>query len=151
MNRRAFLSTVAPGVAVVALAGCASGSQGAVTLEAAKVWVPGFAGAIVAAAASYTGPQAAQVAAIAAQLKDAANAFAAMGDVSTARSAVLSIIALAQQLMPMVSAFIPPQVAPFVPMALAVLSAFVSALPPPPDAPAVPPAALVSQRAALKR
>jgi hypothetical protein len=57
------------------------------------------------------------------------------------RSTVLQIIQFAQELTPIVLPYLGPA-AQYVPIALAVLQAFVASLPPPPNAPEVPPAPL---------
>lgn len=137
MNRRALL-LACPAM----LFGCAQGTSGATTLASAQAWAAALASALGAAAAAYTGPSAGQVAQIAGDLRTAAAAFQSLGDVSTARSAALSIIALAQQLSPLVASVIG-QAGQYVPIALAILAAFTAALPPPAGAPAAPPAAMV--------
>jgi hypothetical protein len=139
MNRRALL-LASP--ALLLLGGCPSGTQGAVQLQQAQAWASALASALGAAAAAYTGPSAGQVAQIAGDLRTTAAAFQSLGDVSTARSAALSIIALAQQLSPLVAPVIGPA-GQYVPIALAILAAFTAALPPPAGAPAAPPAAMV--------
>ena len=145
MHRRTLLA-LSPSALLFA---CAPGSQGAVTLATAKAYVGVLSNALAAAAAAYTGPQREQAAAIAAQLQVASGAFQMLGDVSTARSAALSITALAGQLVGILGSALPADVAIAVPIAVAVISAFVAALPAPSDAPSQPPAAL--ERMAAQR
>jgi hypothetical protein len=140
MNRRHLL---AASPALLLLGGCPAGTSQATTLQQAQLWTAALASALAAAAAAYTGPNAAQVAQIAGDLRTAAAAFQTLGDVATARSAALSVIALAQQLSPLVAPALG-QAGQYVPVALAILSAFTAALPPPAGAPASPPAAMVA-------
>lgn len=133
------MKSLIPVAVVLSVAGCAHGTQQAATLDQAKAWVSGLSGALSAAAAVYTGPSAIQVQKAAADLQAAAVAFQMLGDVSTARSAALSIVALAQQLSPMVAPYLGPN-AVYVPMGLAVVQAFIAALPVPSSASPMPPA-----------
>lgn len=148
INRRKLAQLGFGSAASLALWACATGSQGAVTLETAKVWMADMAGAVVAGAGVYTGPNEAQVKDIAAKIQQGAAAFASLGDVATAKTAALSILAMIQQISPIVAPLLGPA-GVFVPMAVAVLQAFVAALPVPPDTPPTPPAAL--HRAATAR
>lgn len=120
------------------LSACAPTQQNAATLEQAKAWATGISSAISAAAAVYTGPNVDQVRKAATDIQAAAVAFQTLGDVSTARSAALSLIAMAQQVTPMIAPALGPN-AVFVPMGLAVLQAFVASLPVPPAAAPTPP------------
>lgn len=139
MNRRdTFRIFVTAPIAV--LIGCAQqgGPPSPVTLDNAKIWVSSISSAVAAAAAAYTGQNAEQVKRAAAGLQTAAAAFQQITDVSTARSAALSILSLAQQIVPLVAPVLGPN-AFYVSMGIAIVQAFVAALPPPPDAPALPP------------
>ena len=57
-------------------------------LDMAKVWSTNISTALVAASSAYVGPREAEVREMTGKLQQASTAFAAMGDVSTARSAV---------------------------------------------------------------
>jgi len=140
-SRRVLLSTV-PVLFTSALVACAPGTPGAVSLENTKLWITTVSNALSAAASAYTGPQMEEVQTIVRQLAQAATEFAALGDVSTARSAALSIAAMIGKLAPMLTEQLG-AAAMYVPIAVAVISAFVAALPPPVGAPAVPPPELV--------
>lgn len=129
------------GIPVLALAACAPGTQQAATLEQAKAWATGIAGAVNAAAASYAGQHADQVRQAADGLVAASAAFQQVTDVSTARSAALSIVASAQQVVPIVAPALGPN-AIYVSMGMAMVQAFIAALPAPPNVPATPPASM---------
>lgn len=131
--------------AIIAVAGCTAQNvqqqSPAAMLAAAKVIVSEISVATVAGAAAYTGPDAAKVQATVAQLKAAADAFTAANvDTSNAKAAAQSVLMVLGQ----VSALAAPQIAAIagpkaaaVPVAIAVLTAFVAALP---DMPSAPPA-----------
>lgn len=132
---------------LLTMASCAPGSQGATTLAMAKQWVASISAALVAGSQAYTGPRAAEVQQYAAQLQQAAGVFQQSGDVTTARTAALSVLQAGQQLLPLlVDASGRPLLgavnAGYVAMGLAVAQAFISALPPPPETPPEPPASL---------
>lgn len=133
------MNRIIPCAVILSITGCAQGTQQAATLDQAKAWISGVTGAVAAAAAVYTGPNQAQVQQASADLVKAATAFQALGDVTTARSAALSIVAMLQQLSPMVAPYLGAN-AVYVPMGLAVIEAFIAALPVPPSVPASPPA-----------
>jgi hypothetical protein len=144
-HRRGLLA----GALALSVFGCQTppgGTAPTVTLDMAKAWAGDLAGALVAAASAYSGPNADQARTAAGKLQQAAADFAAMGDVSTTRSAAISVLTLCQQVAALVP--LPGDLAIYIPMGIAVLQAFVADLPPPPDAPAQPPAAL--HRAAMR-
>jgi hypothetical protein len=139
MNRNFIL---VPAIAMVAVAACSTTQQQA-TLEQTKVWVTAVSNALASAATQYTGPNKAQVMDALAKLQTAAAEFANIGDVSTARTAVQSVLSLAQQLVPLVSVALGPN-AVYVSMGLAVIQAFIAALPIPPTVAPSPPASLLA-------
>lgn len=140
INRRRLLAT-APALLI---AGCANQTpqQRAVELATAKVWVAAIANAVGTASFAYVGPNASQVRQAAAGLQVAANAFQSIVEISTARSAALSFVTAAQQIMPVITPLLGQQNALYVPLGLIVVQAFVASLPLPPDAPPAPPAAM---------
>lgn len=154
MSRRQAAKTLLLASTGLALSACVSGSPGAVALETAQNYATTVADALAAAAQAYTAQAGAVsvdvVQKVADDLEKAAHEFAALGDVSTARSAALSVLGFAQQLAPLVAAFLG-AAAPYVPIALVVIQAFIQALPMPAEAPVQPPAALRAQAAKLRR
>jgi hypothetical protein len=146
MLRRSMLSFVAM-IPVVALVDC-TGTQGAVTLEQAKAYLTDGVNATLAAAQAYlvsTPPPTAQVAAtvkdLMVKLEAASAALEGVVSVVDWKAGALEALTVLQQLSPMVAPFLGPA-GPFLPVAIAVVEAFVQSLPPPPNAPVVPPAAL---------
>lgn len=145
-NRRAALMLSGNLAAVAALAlvpGCATGTAGATTLQMAQTYGDDLVAALLAAASTY---QAAPnpspiIASVVADLQTAKTALDNATLASDARGVVLQIIAAVQTILPMLTPFLA-AAGPYVPLAIAVLQAFVAALPPPPSAPATPPAAL---------
>lgn len=149
MIRRIALVLALPLMLLVAA--CAAGSQGATTLAMAKQWVAGVSGALVAASQAYTGPRATEVRHYASQLQQAATIFQESGDVTTARTAAITVIQAAQQMLPLLvdasGRSLLGANALYISMGLSVAQAFIAALPPPPNAPPEPPAALMQAAA----
>lgn len=151
MNRRQLLSLSALSVPFVLL-GCQTGTQsgGGVTFDQAKAYVNDLSLAVIAAAKVYAAdpmsPQSDNVRKIAADLEAANQSFQAITDVANARSIAISVIQFVQQLSPIIAPFLGPAGA-VLPLALAVVQAFVLGLPVPPQAPPRPPAALRARAA----
>lgn len=155
MFRRSVLSFAAM-IPVVALVDC-TGTQGAVTLDQAKAYLTDAVGATLAAAQAYlvsTPPPTAQVAAtvkdLMTKLEAAASALEGVVAVVDWKAGALEALAVLQQLSPMVAPFLG-AAGPLLPVAIAVVMAFVQSLPPPADAPVVPPAALSRKAAEYHR
>jgi hypothetical protein len=153
MQRRVLLTSSA--VILAVLAGCA-GSASVTTLAQAQAYMNAGVAALQAAAQQYLAgpplPSAASAALV-------SNTVTALTTVKTALDAetvpanwqagALQAIALMQQLEPLVAAYLG-TAAPYVPLAIAVIQAFIASLPPPVAAPVVPPAALARKAAELK-
>lgn len=143
LSRRYTLSLTA--LLPLAFARCANMTTPTVTLDQAKLYANDLILALSAAADTYvTSPGAKNiplVLEIESDLQQLKSAIDSVESVADARSIVLQAIAFCQQLTPIVLPFLGPAAAA-VPLALAVLQAFVQALPPPPEAPPTPPAAL---------
>lgn len=142
MNRRHLLNIAA--LSPLALLPACGTGQAATDLATAKVWVAAVANAMSAASAAYTGPNSGQIKMAVVDVQAAAAAFQSLGDVSTARSAATSFLAMAQQLVPLLTPVLR-QNAAYVSMGIAIVQTFVAALPPPPNAPAAPPASMVGR------
>jgi hypothetical protein len=131
--------------ALLLLARCGASGSASVTLAQAKAYADDLINALSAAAQSYlAAPSAANkalVTSIVTDLQQAKVAIDAATAESDARGIALQIVALAQQLVPLVVPFLGPA-GPYVPLAIAVIQAFIASLPPPPAAPPAPPAAL---------
>jgi hypothetical protein len=154
MNRRTLLSAAALALPLPFLAACGLTSSGATPLAMAKVYADDLANAVSAAANIYlagppkpTAANAALVGQLVDGLQQARAALDATTEASDAKGIVLQVIAGVQQLVPLVTPYIGPAGA-YIPLAIAVLQAFVQSIPAPPDAPPTPPASL--HRAALK-
>lgn len=144
-NRRAALMLSGNLAAVAALAlvpGCTM-PAGATTLQMAQTYGDDLVAALLAAASTYqASPNPSPiVASVVADLQTAKKALDSATLASDARGVVLQIIAAAQTILPMLTPFLA-AAGPYVPLAIAVLQAFVAALPPPPATPPTPPAAL---------
>ena len=145
MRRRQVARILALGGGASALWGCVKGSEGAVALATAQVWATGLANALSAAALAYSGPNKTQVSDIASKLNIAAQDFANLGDVSTAKNTALSLLSFAQQLSPMVAQYVG-NAGPYVPVAIGVLQAFVLNIPAPVTTPAQVPKELSAKQ-----
>ena len=139
MNRRTVLIAI-PLVVV----GC-TGTNAQVTLDQAKAYASDVVNAVSAAAQSYVAsPLAKDATAVSesvAGLQALNKAIQETTVATTARSVITEIITGVNELLPLVMPFLG-VAGPYIPMALAVLQAFLAALPPPVDAPATPPAEL---------
>jgi hypothetical protein len=147
MQRRSMLFASAAILPLGLLARCA-GTQGAVTLEQAQAYMTDASGAVLAAAQAYlasTPPPnvgtADAVRALMANLEAVRQALSGAVAVADWKAGALEGLSLLQQLSPLVMVYLGPA-GPVIPVAIAVIQAFVDALPPPADAPVVPPAAL---------
>lgn len=156
LSRRSMLFGAASASAL--LAGCAnSGSAAAVSLATAKTYFEAVSNAMIAAAQEYIAAAPATAASTIATVK------AIVTDLESLQTAVSTItvpadwkagaqeaIADIQQLEPLVAPFLG-AAAPYVPLALAVLSSFIAALPMPTNAPATPPQPLMMKAAQVRR
>ena len=155
MYRRNLLKTAAAALPVwlVACTGTPSADQFAM----AKAYLDTGVSAVLAASQAYLAgppvPSPQSAATIVAIMADLESVKATIdGTVSDAdwKSGAIQALAAMQQLSPLVTAFLG-AAAPYVPLAIAVVSAFVQYLPPPVSAPPVPPAALVRKAAQYRR
>jgi hypothetical protein len=117
-----------------------------VTLAQVQVWATDAIDAVSAAAQTYlaspvTAANKALVTTIVADLQTAKAAITAVVNVSDARSIALEVVAFIQQIEPVVAPFLG-SAAPYIPVAIAVLQAFIAGLPLPPDASTSPPVEL---------
>lgn len=154
MMKRRLLIAAAP---LAILAGCATGGSSAAQFDQAKAWLDAGAVAIMAAAQQYlAGPPAPPAAAAAtvqqalAALQQAKTAVDALTVPADWKSGAVEVLALIQQLSPIVAPYLG-GAAPYVPLAIAVVTAFVQSLPAPANAPATPPAALTRKAAQFSR
>lgn len=144
MNRRSLLRSLPLGLLVF---GCSPTTPGAtsVPMNMLKAYGDDVINALSAAAQAYVVSPGAKNTAIVNQivgyLQSTKDALDSVQIESDARGIALEVVGFAQQLSPIVAPFLGPA-APFVPIALAVLQAFIASLPPPPAAPPTPPAAL---------
>jgi len=129
------------------LADCA-GTQGAMTFAQAKAYADAAIGAALAGAQQYlasTPPPPVANATLVADLANKLQAIKTELDGTTVvpnwQAGAQEALAVLQQLSPMVAVFLGPA-APFLPVAIGVIQAFIAGLPPPADAPPTPPAAL---------
>lgn len=136
MSRFLRIAVLAP--LLIIIAACSGqpspGNTTPVQLAQAKIWVAGVAGALAATSVVYVGPNADQVHQAAAGLQSAAAQFQQITEVPTARSAALTVVSLAQQLVPLVAPVLGDR-AFYVSGGLAIVQAFIAALPAPPAAP----------------
>lgn len=128
------------------LADCSSSTSSSTTpLTQVQAYSDDLINALGAAATAYyasaNAMQVTMVQKIMAELQTLKEAIDAATPSSDIRSTVLNALAFIQQLTPIVTPFLG-VAAPYVPLAIAVLQAFVSSLPPPSNAPPTPPAAL---------
>jgi hypothetical protein len=134
-----------------------TGTQGAVTLEQAKAYLNDGVNATLAASQAYLASTpapsaqiAATVTALAAKLEAANTALQGVVAVVDWKAGALEALTVLQQLSPLVAPFLG-AAGPLLPMAIAVVMAFVQSLPPPADAPPTPPAALSRKAAEYHR
>ncbi len=157
MNRRSFANLLALSP-IGFIAGCGYlTSPNATPFEMLKAYASVTSDAVSAAAQSYLSSKPAPsakdkalVKKIVADLQATKDAILAAAEPANARQMAQEILTGVQTLMPMVSAFLG-AAAPYVPVALGVIQAFINALPPPPDAPAKPPAELQRKAMAFHR
>jgi hypothetical protein len=109
--------------------------------------VSAAAQAYLASSPSPTAAAQALVKSIVTDLQTLNTAVQSVTDTSAAKSTILQILAGVNQLVPIVSPFLG-TAGPYVPLAIAVIEAFVQSLPPPANSPTSPPAEL--HRMALK-
>lgn len=154
MLRRHLLAGTAAACLPLSLLGC-SGTQ-ATTLAMAQSYLDTSVNALLAAAQAYlAGPPAppataaAQIKAIMGQLVSAQAALDKVTVEADWKSEATKILATMNELTPTVSPYLG-EAAPYLPLAIAVVQAFINSLPPPADAPPTPPAAL-KKKAALYR
>lgn len=143
LQRRQFLVIGASGVA---LAACATSN--ATTLDMAKAYLDaGSAAVLVAAQQFLAGPPkpttatAEIVTAFLADLQKVKTTLDTVTAVGGWQAAATQALADMQQLTPLVAVFLG-AAAPYVPLAIAVVQAFLAGLPPPAAAPVTPPAVL---------
>lgn len=155
MFRRTLLSGAAL-VLPVWLVACA-GSSGATQFAMAKAYLDAGVGAVLAGTQAFLAgpplPSAATARAVnsmMASLEAAKTAIDRTTSVGDWKSGAVEILALMQQLSPTIAPFLG-LAAPYVPLAIAVVTAFTQALQPPVTAPPVPPAALTRKAAQYRR
>jgi len=146
-RRHAFM--FAPALALAAAA--CSGQSGGVSVAQVKAYGNALAAAVAGAAQAYLAgppmPSAAQaqiVNLVLADLKTAADALDGIPDGAGSygtKDLVQQILTAVQKLTPIVAPFLGPA-GVYVPLAIAVLQAFIASLPAPPATPAMPPAAM---------
>ena len=140
ISRRQLL----PVPAILLLAQCANGSS-AVTLQQVQSYANDLVDALSAAAQAYlaspSATNASVVQTIVSDLQTAKTALNAVTSQTNAQSIALQVVGFAQQLEPIVLPFLG-VAAPYIPIAIAVIQAFIQSLPPPPATPATPPAQL---------
>ena len=151
MQRRAVLL----GSAALALTRCSGAAV--TTLAQAKAYFDAGAGAVLAGAQQYlAGPpkpsaaDAATVKTVMAALVAAQKALDGTVIETDWRATAVGALANIQSLLPFATPFLGPA-GPYLPLAIAVVQAFIDALPAPPDTPAVPPAALSRKAAEFHR
>lgn len=146
MNRRTLVSSIGL-LAVTGLAACGNTATATTNLEMVKTYVDDGVDALTAAAqvylASSTAPETTKntVQQIMNAMASARVAFDKITVPADARSAALEILGFINQLTPLLT----PQLgsaAPYIPLVIAVIGAFVNQLPPPASATTTPPAAL---------
>jgi hypothetical protein len=148
ITRRNALSACAMMLPLPFLVACGLTSPSATSLDMAKAYADDLANAVSAAANVYlagppkpTAANLALVTQLVAGLQQARTALDATTAASDAKGIALQVLAGVQQLVPMVSPFLG-AAAPYVPLAIAVVQAFVQSIPPPAEAPPAPPAEL---------
>lgn len=146
-SRRSFLFATGALCVPLPFIAC-SGADATTSLALAKTYGDDLANALSAAAQAYLAgtpaPSPAQAALVSTAVSDLQTARAALDAATVPANAVQAadeVIAVARKLSPIVSPYLGPA-APYLPLALGVLQAFVDSLPPPPATPAVPPAGL---------
>lgn len=154
LNRRGLLANSGIGLGVLALSACGMNfSNAGITLATVKAYVDDVVDVVSAAAQTYVNSAGAKavdtVQQILADLTQAKQYVDQAATPADAKSAVVEVLNFVQELLHflMMSApmLIPGPVAAAIPIALAVLQAFVNALPMPPNAPPSPPVALHRQ------
>jgi hypothetical protein len=141
MRRFAFLL-------VFLVASCSTPSS-QTQFQQAKAYADSGIGAVLAASEAYLNGPPAPDPAVAAMVRTAMNDLVQLRQTLNGVAAptqdwkadALQALAIMQQLNPIVAPFLGPA-GPFLPLANAVVSAFIQSLPPPQNAPATPPAAL---------
>jgi hypothetical protein len=133
--------------ALLFLAHCANSGSNVMTLAQIQAYADDLINALSAAGQAYllsattTASGKVLVTTVIQDLQQTKIAIDSAVNTTDARATALEIVAFAQQLELLVIPFLG-AAAPFVPIALAVLQAFIEALPPPSNAPAMPPAQL---------
>lgn len=155
-TRRAALTSAGLTAFAIALFGCTAANSGG--FEQAKAYLDAGANATIAAGQQFlVGPPAPSAAskALVEQGIAALQQVLAAVDVQTAptgswKADATQALAFIQQLSPLVAGFLGAAGA-YLPLAVAVVTAFIASLPPPTTAPVVPPAALVRKAAQVRR
>ena len=155
MLRRSILGCAAL-LPVAMLVDC-TGTQGAVTFEQAKAYADAAIGAALAGSQQYlasTPPPSAANALVVTVLVTRLEAIKGSIDGTTTvpnwQAGAQEALAVLQQLSPMIAPFLGPA-APFLPIAIGVIEAFIAGLPLPVNAPPTPPAALSRKAAEYHR
>jgi hypothetical protein len=145
MLRRTLLA----GASILPLSACGLNFSGAgVTLDSVKLYTDDVVDALGAGVAAYLAQRPSVVVqGVFADLQAARLKVDATVTPENARDVVKEALSFLRELSPIVLPFLAAGVAPYVPLAIDVLDAFVSATPPPPAAPPTPPPQL--RRAAL--
>lgn len=154
LNRRGLLANSGIGLGVLALSACGMDfSNAGVTLATVRAYVDDTADVVSAAAQAYISSAGAKatdtVQQVLADLEQAKQFVDQAATPADAKSAVIEVITFVNQLLHVLMmaapVLIPGPAAAAIPIALAVLQAFVNALPMPPNAPPSPPVALHRQ------
>lgn len=156
MLRRTLLTGIAAAAIPVLLVSC-TGSTSADQFAMAKAYLDAGVGAVLAGSQAFLAgpplPSAATAQAVIGMMASLEAAKAAIDKTSSVtdwKSGAIEALAVMQQLSPLVAPFLG-LAAPYVPLAIAVVTAFTQALQPPPAAPPVPPAALTRKAAQYHR
>ena len=146
-RRQAFM--FAPALALAAAA--CSGQSGGVSVAQVKAYANALAAAITGAAQAYLAgppaPSAAQAQIVNVVLADLKTAVTALDGVpdgagsAGTKDLIQQILTAVQKIVPILAPFLGPA-GVYVPLAIAVLQAFIASLPLPPATPAMPPAAM---------
>lgn len=152
MLRRNLL--LASALAPAFLIGCASTTSPTVSLQMVQAYVSDLVNAVSAAAQAYLAGSSESnsplVSSIVSELQTLNTTIQGLTDPTSVKSAALEVLAAVQQIGPFIAPFLGPA-GPFIPLAVAVVEAFVQSLPAPSEAPPQPPAALHRMAATYHR
>ena len=150
MTRRALTASGFTAL-VVSLTGC--GADSATQFAQAKLYLDTAVAAVTAAGQQFLAgppaPSAANASLVRALISGLSQAQSAIANVTVPadwKAGAMQVLAIIQQMSPLVSPFLG-AAAPYIPLAVAVVMAFIESLPPPANTPATPPAALTLKAA----